>query len=279
MPTFWDLLPASLWPTQPFIPPVNPGQGTDWPPGPAASRQSMAPMPNFPPSDALASSASWDDDRYQQMLADAKRASEFVGWIFGPPDQAAPAPAMGTERQAPRSRDFLATPVVQDSFNVRRSQPFDRGSPIAPPVMRDVYSRLSQGNPNDTFRNPPVFPSDSNHGSQSAPSEMTGQAAAVEPFGGGYAPSAGEFLASRVNARDLLKRGGATYDLDNYQIVADGAAVAHRDADGNADGFTFTGPAYVFDPATGAFANVGGTPERPTSATLGLKTGALRIRR
>jgi hypothetical protein len=183
------------------------------------------------------------------------------------------------ERQAPRSKDSLATPVAQDSFNARRPQPFDPGSSVAPQAMRNVYSRLSQGNPNNTFPSPPVFRSDSNHSLQSAPSETTGQAAAMEPFGGGYAPSAGEFLASRVNARDLLKRGGATYDLDNYQIVADGAAAAHRDADGNADGFTFTGPAYIFDPATGAFANVGGTPERPTSATLDLKTGALRIRR
>ncbi len=30
MPSIWDLLPADLWPTQPFLPPVNPGQGLDW---------------------------------------------------------------------------------------------------------------------------------------------------------------------------------------------------------------------------------------------------------
>ncbi len=77
----------------------------------------------------------------------------------------------------------------------------------------------------------------------------------------------------------MLKRGGARYDLDNYQIVAEGTAADHRDVDGNPDGFIFTGPAYIFDPATGAFANVSGTPERPTSATLDIKTGALRIRR
>jgi hypothetical protein len=104
-------------------------------------------------------------------------------------------------------------------------------------------------------------------------------ASAVEPFGGGYAPSSGEHLSSRVAAHDLLKQGGARYDLDNYQIVANGAAAGHRNAGGNPDGLIFTGSAYIFDPTTGAFANVSGSPDRPTSAIIDLNTGALRIRR
>jgi hypothetical protein len=36
MPTFWDMQPAGLWPTQPSIPPIYPEQGSGWAPSTAA---------------------------------------------------------------------------------------------------------------------------------------------------------------------------------------------------------------------------------------------------
>jgi hypothetical protein len=290
MPTIWDLLPASLWPTQPFIPAVNPDQGPGWALSPAAPWDSAASSPNHLAPDAMAS-LGWsapvasfagpsqlgayrhpdvaDEERYQQMLADAKRASDFVRWTFGPPRDARRALSEGTARAAPTSKDFFGTLAAHDSLNERRQGSFDGTSPT-PPTIRNAPFPVSQYNRKYSSGNAPVSPS---------ASETTGQAAAAEPFGGGYAPSSGEFLASRVSAHDLLKRGGARYDLDNYQIVADGAAADHRDTDGNPDGLIFTGPAYIFDPATGAFADVGGSPGRPTTATLNINTGALSIRR
>jgi hypothetical protein len=107
-----------------------------------------------------------------------------------------------------------------------------------------------------------------------------GQGRGLDPFGGGYTPSAGEHLASRVGAHDLRRRGAfSPYSLDNYDIVAEGSAASHYDSDGNFDGLIFSGPAYIYDPATGAFANLSGTPDRPTSATLDANTGALKIGR
>jgi len=41
MPTIWGLLPASLWSTQPFIPPPDPTQPAAWP---------QATPPNWSPS-------------------------------------------------------------------------------------------------------------------------------------------------------------------------------------------------------------------------------------
>jgi hypothetical protein len=85
MPSFWDLRPASLWPTQPFIPPGNPRQDAAWSPRTGVPWESAASSPDHLVPDAPASSWPWDDDRYRQMLADAKRASEFARWVFGPP--------------------------------------------------------------------------------------------------------------------------------------------------------------------------------------------------
>ncbi len=47
MPTFWDMQPAGLWPTQPSIPPIDPEQGSGWAPSTAAPWESAASTPDF----------------------------------------------------------------------------------------------------------------------------------------------------------------------------------------------------------------------------------------
>jgi hypothetical protein len=297
MPNFWDLLPASLWPAQPFSPRLNPGEGSGRSPSPPEPWESAASTPDDPAPDAGiplgAPSASSgllsqfdayrdpelaDDERRQQDLVHARRALALAQWFFGPPSEAPRAPTAAA-MQAPTSRYFVTTPVSRNSFNDSGLGPFDFATSPAPPTTHDPFFPARPDGPRNPFSNPPVSRSAPNQDAQAAPPETTGQATTVEPFGGGYAPSSGEFLASRVSAHDLLKRGGARYDLDNYQIVSDGAAASHRDAGGNPDGLIFTGPAYIYDPATGAFANVSGSLDRPTSATMDINTGELTIRR
>src|SRR6266436_6324583 len=77
MPTFWDMQPAGLWPTQPSIPLIDPEQGSGWAPSTAAPWESAASTPDYLGPASLTSWGPWDDDRYRQMLADAKRASDF----------------------------------------------------------------------------------------------------------------------------------------------------------------------------------------------------------
>jgi len=97
MPTIWDLLPASLWPMQPFTPPGNPDQASSWSLSLAAPWEAAASTPDYLTPDAPSPSGPWNDDRYRQMLADAKRASDFTAWTFGPPNatpRAAAAPSL-----------------------------------------------------------------------------------------------------------------------------------------------------------------------------------------
>jgi hypothetical protein len=61
-----------------------------------------------------------DDDRYQQMLDDAKRAYEFVMWHFGRPPHV-PAPSV----------PFRAPPKAPTPFE---------GAPLRPPVPPDGYN-------------------------------------------------------------------------------------------------------------------------------------------
>lgn len=65
MPSFWDLLPASGWPAQPFIAPLDLTQAATWPP--------VAPASSLPP-----------DSAGRDPLSAAQRAHEFALWTFGP---------------------------------------------------------------------------------------------------------------------------------------------------------------------------------------------------
>jgi hypothetical protein len=205
MPTFWDLLPASLWPTQPFIPPVNPGQGSDWPQGQAVSSQPATPMPNFPPPDALASSASWDDNRYQQMLADAKRASDFVNWMFAPPRDGSRPLMAGAARSTPTLKDLATTSVSQDSFNDRWPGPFDFGTSPAPPMVRSPFFPAPQDDPQYPFSNPPGSPAIPDQGPQTAPP-------APSPRGDGAPPQRPDTLSPEQRAQHCV--------LDPAEIAA-----------------------------------------------------------
>jgi hypothetical protein len=129
MPTIWDLLPASPWPTQPFIPPTDPRESWGKSSSPAVPWESAAATPDYLAPDALASLRPWDDDRYRQMLADAERASDFVRWTFGTPDAprratAAPMPTAPMSETLPTASSFippldpaqLASPLVAPPY-------------------------------------------------------------------------------------------------------------------------------------------------------------------
>lgn len=129
MPTIWDLMPAALWPTQPFMPPVDPMQATRWPAdwlGAQGSAFAAPPDPagyfvpptspgigtlGAPPYADLSSGPGPNPDpdaaRSRQMYENARRAHEFALWAFGPPS----APRVPAMRQA--------------------AAPFDRASQLA----------------------------------------------------------------------------------------------------------------------------------------------------
>jgi hypothetical protein len=128
MPIIWDLLPASPWPTQSFTPPGNPDQGSAWAASPAAPWESATSTPDYLAPDALASSEPWDDDRYRQMLADAKRASDFVNWTFGPPSVAPRAPTA-----APIRALWPASPSGDNAYPDTHASPWDEAEEPAAP--------------------------------------------------------------------------------------------------------------------------------------------------
>jgi hypothetical protein len=130
MPTFWDLLPASLWLTQPFIPPVDPGQRSAWTPNPVDPWESAASTPDYVVPNATVSLGSWDDDRYQQKLADAKRAYDFVMWHFGRPSREPILPERSPQDQPPQV-PRKAPPAPRDSIE---------SAPLRPPVPPDGYN-------------------------------------------------------------------------------------------------------------------------------------------
>ncbi len=90
MATFWDLLPASLWPVQPFVPPFDPMQPSTWPAG-ALPQSNPAPPSGFGgPAWPVASvggprDPNLPDSGGNDMLSDAQRAHAFAMWAFGPP--------------------------------------------------------------------------------------------------------------------------------------------------------------------------------------------------
>jgi hypothetical protein len=61
MATIWDLIPASAWPMDPFLPPSR-------------SRDN-----------ALRDSPLANDDPYRRMYENAKRAHDLVTWLVQPP--------------------------------------------------------------------------------------------------------------------------------------------------------------------------------------------------
>jgi hypothetical protein len=112
MPSIFDLMPASLWPVQPFIPPPDPAQPPAWPSWASGWTPAVpSPPPSWPtaatdaPADADSSVSDWDRAMRQALaaqagatrdpgtggiasdraLADARRAHDFVRWMFGPP--------------------------------------------------------------------------------------------------------------------------------------------------------------------------------------------------
>jgi hypothetical protein len=156
MPSIFDLMPASLWPVQPFMPPSDPLQPPVWPSSSAAgwSMPRPAPPPGWTPAatDADTSVSEWDRAMRQalaangsaasptdaasawsdQMLADAKRARDFVMWAFGPPSAARAAPTSTAMRLgAPQS--FGETPSNVDAASAGAAPP-----PIRSPEADDA---------------------------------------------------------------------------------------------------------------------------------------------
>jgi len=182
MPSIFDLMPASLWPVQPFVPPPDPAQSAAWPSW--ASRWTPA-LPSPPlgwptaaanvPADADSSVSEWDRAMRQalaaqssaardpgtggtgvtdQMLADAKRAHDFVRWMFGPPS-APQAPPIGDAMLRGASQYFGGAPrnVVPASAPAPLSPmpvPAADNADAPPPAPADQQPDLGAafGNPN-----------------------------------------------------------------------------------------------------------------------------------
>jgi Colicin/Pyocin-S2, DNase domain len=152
MPSIWDLLPASAWPVQPFVWPLDPMRPPPWPqtvsPQPSAS---SAPAFGWAPAPAAAASApafGWasaspappsapaysgapdpdaflgafphaevDPARTARLAEDARRAYEFTRWAFGPPSRPAGqtrAPAAGPD-EASRFAPTAAAAAAVDA--------------------------------------------------------------------------------------------------------------------------------------------------------------------
>jgi hypothetical protein len=117
MKSFWDLLPASSWPTQPFIPPRDPMragssplQAQSWDSPAAASLPSWLTTQVAPSASGTTGPGLADDAHTVRMLADAKRAHDFAMWAFGPPS--APRVPQTSGSAAPLLR--AAQPNVTD---------------------------------------------------------------------------------------------------------------------------------------------------------------------
>jgi hypothetical protein len=159
MPRFWDLLPASAWPTQPFIPPFDPTQAPAWPPAAlppwnpatpsaygwptvtAASASaprdaasvppwnSAMPQASAAPAGTTGNAGTVDDD---PRVAEAKRAYDFATWFFGPPS----APQSPSMRAA---APLNASPLPGDA-DQSAAPPV---GPAQPPANGDLFSSLS----------------------------------------------------------------------------------------------------------------------------------------
>jgi hypothetical protein len=185
MASYWDLLPAGAWPTQPFVPPYDPMQ-TPWavdttqasrPPRDLPMPWESAPAFSPYPTSQYGASAqtSWpeaysapdvaDSARYQRMADDAKRTYDAAMWAFGPPSvrpappmrQAAaplyPAPLPAAAADAPGPPvlgvdDAASAPWLPPATN---AWPAPVDAPPAPAVAGDAQGpglAAAVGNPN-----------------------------------------------------------------------------------------------------------------------------------
>jgi hypothetical protein len=182
MASIFDLMPASWWPVQPFMPPFDPAQPAMWPSG--ASGWTPAPSslpPGWPAisvdaaSGADSSVSDWDramrqalaaqsgatrdpgvggSASYDQMVADAKRAHDFVRWVLGPPSapQAQPiGDAMqggGLQSVADVPRNVVATSAAALPSMVAAPGADDADAPAPGPVDQPLDLGAAYGNPN-----------------------------------------------------------------------------------------------------------------------------------
>jgi hypothetical protein len=156
MPSFWDLLPASVWPTQPFNPRLNPGEGWGQAPNPPAPWESSPLTPAYLASDTLASRQPWDDDRYRQMAADARRASDFARWFFGRPSRE-PAPL----EVPPMSKQLPPGPRAKPAKPPNAIESAPLGPPV-PPGGYNEWDKLDRfyENPDPTEVDPGIMAPD-----------------------------------------------------------------------------------------------------------------------
>jgi hypothetical protein len=144
MPNIWDLLGPDFWPTRPYGPPVDPGQGSGWSPSPMLPWEAAAATPGYLAPDATAPSGPSgapdapqgllspvyggyrnpgpsDEEKSRQDLAYAQRANAFAQWFFGPgtaPQQGrTAAPIFGQISTAPQASHQVVSPVVSAPYS------------------------------------------------------------------------------------------------------------------------------------------------------------------
>jgi hypothetical protein len=178
MATFWDLLPASLWPTQPFIPPLDPTDPSTWPTVAAPQWNAASPSALVWPTPAGASAnapfrepsvSSWDEAMRQALaaqadapsdphppnaggsdaLADAQRARAFALWAFGPPSALRVPQARAAAWSSPQDGDDGASNGKAASEAARAIQAGDVAAQPGPPdVGQSPPLAAATGNPN-----------------------------------------------------------------------------------------------------------------------------------
>jgi hypothetical protein len=178
MASIFDLMPASLWPVQPFMPPFDPAQPTMWPSGtPGWMSAPPSPPPGWPtisadaPSDSSVSD--WDRVMRQalaaqsgatldpgvggvassdQMLADAKRAHDFIRWVLGPPSAPQAQPigdtmlSGGSQPVAGAPQNVVATSAAAPPSMVAAPGADDAKAPPPADLRPDLGA--AYGNPN-----------------------------------------------------------------------------------------------------------------------------------
>jgi len=150
MPSIFDLMPASLWPVQPFRLPQDPARSSAWPSVASGWTPAVpAPPPGWPtasadsPAEADASVSAWDRAMRQalaaqssatgdrglgaltsdQILANAKRAHDFVTWVLGPPSASQALP-LGDALMRGASHDVGAAPADGVAANANAPLPY-----------------------------------------------------------------------------------------------------------------------------------------------------------
>jgi hypothetical protein len=154
MANIWDLMPASMWPTQPFIPPLNLAPAS-WSPTTSTARQfAGAPLRDPPhgeaalfaplghsaiasPNDVAMRSGTLRDsplanvDPYRQMYEDAKQAHDFVMWLLQPP-----------AKSPPSQQPIPAPPPPTGKMDPSR---YIESMPLDPPVLPNPPQGYNEG--------------------------------------------------------------------------------------------------------------------------------------